>query len=101
MAKYTPPTKTSDTSCNGSLMLVAFRLGYLQATCNQILTRVAAMQSQQTAPPSGPKSLIGSLRAWAADFLLLHKVWSAWRAIRWPASIGMWAAAGAKWLGWL
>lgn len=98
MAEYTPRMKTSDTSCNSSLMLVAFRLGYLQATCNQILAKVVAMQGQQTAPP--PKSglpILSRWRAWAADFVLLHKLLVTMRVVGWSgAALTLWA-----WLGWL
>lgn len=98
MAEHTHQTKTSDASCSSSLMLVAFRLGYLQATCNQILARVSAMSAPTAPPPSGP-SLWTTAKEYLTGFVLLHKAWSAWRAISWPVSLGVWASAVAKFLG--
>jgi hypothetical protein len=100
MAKYTPPTKTSDSSCNGSLMVMAFRLGYLQATCNQILAKVVAMQAQPTAPPPppGPPSPWTTMKDYAKDFVLLTKLWAALRSGPW--GILAWLGYGLlKWLG--
>jgi hypothetical protein len=96
MGEMKSSPKTSDASCNSSLMLVAFRLGYLQATCNQILAKVAAMQPMSTEPPrSGRMKLLSKLRAWASDFLLLHKLFVAWRAVSIPAA----GYTAARWLG--
>jgi hypothetical protein len=76
-------------------MLVAFRLGYLQATCNQIKSMVAAMQAQQTAPPSGPPSLLSKLRALVKDIELLHKLFVVWRFFAIPSA----GYTLARWLG--
>jgi hypothetical protein len=102
MAKYTPQMKTSDTSCNSSLMLVAFRLGYLQATCNQILAKVAAMQAQPTAPPPPPGPSI--LKHIKTVLDLLGVAYKALPVIRWVMAInffGWLAKQGARLLGWL
>jgi hypothetical protein len=28
-------------------------------------------------------------------------IWRLWRTVSWPASVGMWGALAARWLGWL
>jgi hypothetical protein len=101
MAKYTPPTKTSDSSCNGSLMLVAFRLGYLQATCNQILAKVVAMQAQPTAPPpSDPETFWSRLKQRLDEFETLQRAWrksgEIYRSGPWGLLGGLGYIAGRK-----
>lgn len=83
-------------------MLIAFRLGYIQATCNRILAKVdAAMQANSTAPPtpSGPmKSRWTKTKERLSEFVLLSKVLHALRNVPW----GLLTALGygaLKWLG--
>jgi hypothetical protein len=98
-------TQNSNASWPTSNDVAMFRLGYLQATCdqtkatcNQILAKVVAMQAQPTAPPPGPaKTRWAKWRAWADDFLRLHKLFVAIRIVLLPsAAVTLWS-----WLGWL
>ncbi len=65
----------------------------------QYLAHLTATQTAPTPNPSGAPTTWATLKEWLASFVLLHRVWSAWRAISWPVSLGVWGAAAAKWLG--
>jgi hypothetical protein len=100
-------TQNSNASWPTSNDVAMFRLGYLQATCdqtkatcNQILAKVVAMQAQPTAPPppSGPPSPWTTMKDYAKDFVLLTKLWAALRSGPW--GILAWLGYGLlKWLG--
>lgn len=96
MGEYTSKTKTSDNSCSSSLMLVAFRLGFLQATCNQILAKVGAMQTP-AAPPSGPEtSWLSRMKDHLDRFETLQRVWRKGRELY---KSGPWTFLG--WCGYM
>jgi hypothetical protein len=93
-------TRENSNGCwPNSTDVIAFRLGYLQATCDRILAQVTAMQ---TAPPkmSGLPSWLANLQDWSKRIELVHKlyrvlVWS--RVVLWPAYV----IGGMRYLGWL
>lgn len=78
--------------------VIAFRLGYLQATCDQILALVTALQAD---PKASGHPILSHLRRWAGDVMLLHKLWVAWRTVSLPAGLASWGYIAARWLGWL
>jgi hypothetical protein len=107
-------------------LLASFHKGYLKQISQQLVTMRAELKSGQdrlqatsdshlvltgrvleavrmgkpAGQPSGAvKSLWGELKEWLSGFVLLHKVWSAWRAISWPVSLGVWGSAVAKFFG--
>lgn len=79
----------------------------IRASQDLLLVRTGQILEASRMKPTAPSGRMTWREAWAttkeylSGFVLLHKVWSAWRAISWPVNVGFWASVGAKWLGFL
>lgn len=65
----------------------------------QIMSKLDTAPQPHKSGHTNLKSLWSEAKEWLSGFVLLHKVWSAWRAISWPVSLGVWVSAIAKFLG--
>jgi hypothetical protein len=65
----------------------------------QVLEAMRSMGKPPDQPSGRMNSLWAEAKEWLSGFVLLHKVWSAWRAVSWPVSLGIWGSAVAKFLG--
>lgn len=114
--------RSSQTKTSGDLLIISFARGLarelkrgqnmVQATQERTLIQLgqvlevqrqilAAVTAKPTEPPSGLMSQWAWLKDRLAEFVLLQKAWSAWRAISWPVSFGSWGYIVGRALGWL
>lgn len=112
--------RSSQTTNSDDLLIISFARGLarelkrgqnmVQATQERTLIQLGQVLEVQrqilaavTATSTAPESIMGWrwLKDRLAEFVLLQKAWSAWRAISWPVNIGLFGSALAKWLGFL
>ena len=106
MVNSTTPTPTCAGCCTSAhLLQLNYRLGYIEgrnAALSDLLLATLRTSSPAPTPPASP----WGVRDWVERAELAQRgwgvlvgAWRLWRMVSWPAFVGMWGAAGARWLG--